>query len=126
MTLNALTNSDRSTDTKLIPFFSGVLKTYLVGVIFHQLGPLGRVGLVVAKSVCLCVCLSVCPNPLHFFWTGADCASPSRGALKTGRCSELDNPPSPPLSKSLVVGPSVHRSVVRLCEKVTFRVSYGN
>ena len=27
---------------------------------FHQLGPLGRVGLRVAMSVCVSVCLSVC------------------------------------------------------------------
>ena len=27
---------------------------------FHQLGPLGRVGLRVAMSVCVCLCLSVC------------------------------------------------------------------
>ena len=31
---------------------------YLIGA-FHQLGPLGRVGLRVAMSVCLCVCVSV-------------------------------------------------------------------
>ena len=44
---------------------------------FHQLGRLGRVGLVVAKSVCVCV--SVCPLPMRFFflrgWTGAERAS---------------------------------------------------
>ena len=34
MTLNALTNSDRSTDTKVNPSFAGVIKTYLVGVIY--------------------------------------------------------------------------------------------
>ena len=36
-------------------------------------------------------------------WTGADRASASRGALKTGRCSELDNPqpPLPPSKKTL-------------------------
>ena len=35
----------------------------LLGVqIFHQLGPLGRVGLVVAKSVCV---LFVCLSPSH-------------------------------------------------------------
>ena len=35
---------------------------------FHQLGPLGRVGLVVAKSVCVFVwCLCVCPIPMRFF-----------------------------------------------------------
>ena len=37
---------------------------------FHQLGPLGRVGLVVTKSVCLSVCLSVglfiVPFPCNF------------------------------------------------------------
>ena len=27
---------------------------------FHQLGPLGRVGLVVDMCVCLCVCVFVC------------------------------------------------------------------
>ena len=32
---------------------------------FHQLGPLGRVGLVVAMSVCLCVCVFVCLSPSH-------------------------------------------------------------
>ena len=47
--------------------------------LFHQLGPLGQVGLVVAMSVCL----SVCPLSVQFFcvvglvqsvprlWTGA-------------------------------------------------------
>ena len=33
--------------------------------IFHQLGRLGRVGLVVAMSVCLSVCLYVCLSPFH-------------------------------------------------------------
>ena len=33
---------------------------------FHQLGPLGRVGLVVDMSVCVCVCLFV-PFPCDFF-----------------------------------------------------------
>ena len=33
---------------------------------FHQLGPLGRVGLVVDMSVCLSVCVSV-PFPCDFF-----------------------------------------------------------
>ena len=36
---------------------------------FHQLGPLGWVGLVVVMSVCLCVCVSVClmSPPMRFF-----------------------------------------------------------
>ena len=63
---------------------------------FHQLGPLGP-----SWSSSRKVCLSVCPLPMPFFfkgglvrtvpclWTGADRASLSRGALKTGRCSEL-------------------------------------
>ena len=34
---------------------------------FHQLGPLGRVGLVVDISVRLSVCLCVCPLPMQFF-----------------------------------------------------------
>ena len=34
---------------------------------FHQLGPLGRVGLVVDMSVGVCVCVSVCPLPMRFF-----------------------------------------------------------
>ena len=33
---------------------------------FHQLVPLGRVGLVVAKSVCLCVCVSMQNTALSF------------------------------------------------------------
>ena len=55
--------------------------------------------------VCLCVCLCVCPLPMQFFLrgrTGVDrhssknsCgASATRGALKTGRCSELDASPA--------------------------------
>ena len=37
---------------------------YILQGDFHQLGPLGRVGLVVAKSVCV---LRVCPLPMRFF-----------------------------------------------------------
>ena len=33
------------------------LLAFWVMILFHQLGPLGRVGLRVAMSVCLCVCL---------------------------------------------------------------------
>ena len=61
---------------------------------FHQLSPLGQVGLVVAKSVCVSVW---CPLPMRFFcvvglvqsvprpWTGA--ISISSRALKTRMCS---------------------------------------
>ena len=35
-------------------------------IFFHQLGPLGRVGLAVTESVCLFVCLCV-PFPCDFF-----------------------------------------------------------
>ena len=57
--------------------------------------------------MCLFVCLS--PSCAIFFcvhglvrsalcpWTGAECPLPSRGALKTGRCSELDASTPPPL-----------------------------
>ena len=65
---------------------------------FHRIGPLGRFGLVVAMSVRLFVCLSpshaifcVCGlgmRPSSMDW--CMCQSPLRGALKTGRCSELD------------------------------------
>ena len=55
-------------------------------IYFHQLGPLGRVSLVVAKSVCVlfACCFCVCPLPMRFFcvvglvrsvprpWTGGD------------------------------------------------------
>ena len=34
---------------------------------FHRIGPLGRFGLVVAMSMCLCVCLSDVPFPCDFF-----------------------------------------------------------
>ena len=43
---------------------------------FHQLGPLGQVGLVVAMSVCLFVCFSV-PFSCKFFqglWLNSRCA----------------------------------------------------
>ena len=50
----------------IIIFFM-VQKVFLEGVPdFHQLGPLGRVGLVVTESVCLFVCLFV-PFPCDFF-----------------------------------------------------------
>ena len=66
-------------------------------IIFHQLGPLGRVGLVVTLSMCL----SVCPLPMPFFcvvglvqsvpclWTGAILIliSISSRALKLRMCS---------------------------------------
>ena len=47
---------------------------------FHQLGPLVRVGLVVAMCVCFSVCLFVClMSPFHVIflrgWTGAEDAS---------------------------------------------------
>ena len=39
---------------------------------FHQLGPLGRVGLVVNMYVCLCVCLCVClMSPFHAIFSEA-------------------------------------------------------
>ena len=68
--------------------------------IFHQIGPLGRVGLVVTECVCVSVCLSVCPLPMQFFcvvglvqrvprpWTGA--ISISSRALKRGCVSEFN------------------------------------
>ena len=43
---------------------------HICDVNFHQLGPLGRVGLVVTESVCVCVCVSVClfvPSHAIFF-----------------------------------------------------------
>ena len=43
-------------------------RSYVSGLVcFHQLGPLGRVGLVVAMSVCLSVCLFDVPFPCNFF-----------------------------------------------------------
>ena len=63
---------------------------------FHQLGPLGQVGLIVAKSVCT---LCVCSLPMRFFcmvglvqtvphlWTGALLISISSETLKTKMCS---------------------------------------
>ena len=78
-------------------FICADIRTTSILVSFFTNSALGRVGLVVAKSVCVCVCLFV-PFPCNFFawvrsvprpWTGADCALPSRGALKTGRCSKL-------------------------------------
>ena len=53
---------------------------FIEGPYFHQLGPLGRDGLVVAMCVCLCDCLFVClMSPFHVFfsrgWTGAERAS---------------------------------------------------
>ena len=68
---------------------------------FHQLGPLGRVGLVVTKFVCVCV--FVCPLPMQFFcvvglvrsvpplWTGAISISISSKALKTRMCSGVQS-----------------------------------
>ena len=48
-----------------IIYFLMIYKTYFN---FHQIGPLGRFGLVVAKSVCLFACLSVCcALPMQFF-----------------------------------------------------------
>ena len=99
--------------------------------LFHQLGPLGRVGLLVAKSLCVFV-----PVPCNFFcvgglmrsvprpWTGVDRASPSHGALKTGRCSELDA--TPPHSKKCrelicnerygyILPPSHHGLPLKVC-----------
>ena len=45
---------------------------------FHQLGPLGRVGLVVTKSVCV---FFVCPLPMQFFL---------RGRIVAERASSVD------------------------------------
>ena len=55
-------------------------KVYISIIFFlHQLGPLGPVGLVVAKSVCFCVVIGVfVPFPCDFFLrglTGAERAS---------------------------------------------------
>ena len=48
--------------------------------VFHEIGPPGRVGLVVAMCVCLSVCLFVClMSPFHVIFlrgrTGAEVAS---------------------------------------------------
>ena len=71
--------------------FKKIIKT-----IFSPNWPLGRFGLVVALSICLS------PVSCHFLcvrglvrsvtrpWTGVERPSPSHGALKTGRCSEMD------------------------------------
>ena len=72
-------------------------------ICFFLLGPLGRVGLVDAMGVCLCVCLFVClMSPLHVIFcvvglvqsvpcplTGAILISisVSSRALKTSLCS---------------------------------------
>ena len=45
---------------------------------FHQIGPLGRFDLVVAMSVCLCVCLSV---PFHVGFFEAYYAPSSRNRM---------------------------------------------
>ena len=48
------------------PFNNMVLVIYFwLKADFHQIGPLGRVGLVVDMSMCLSVCLSVCLSPSH-------------------------------------------------------------
>ena len=74
---------------------------------FHQLGPLGRVVLVVAKSVCLSVCLFV-PFPCDFFLRGWTCAEPASSvdwcksclALawnpKNGEVFQIGHDPPPP------------------------------
>ena len=51
--------------TTILPQFPQSLNFYSLTT-FHQLGPLGRVGLVVAESVCLSICLSV-PFQCNFF-----------------------------------------------------------
>ena len=82
----------------LIMFLKGPSESLCPGASFHQLGPLGRVGLVVTKSVCLSV---YCPLPMQFLcevgrvqsvpcpWTGAMSISISilSRALKMRMCS---------------------------------------
>ena len=84
-------------ENRPFPYYSWITVIPLLDapqVHFHQLGPLGRVGLVVAMSVCCC-----CPLPMQFFcvvglvqrvprpWTGAIPISISNRALKTRMCS---------------------------------------
>ena len=59
---------------KMLVLLYALVKRFIVYCMrhFHQLGPLGRVGLVVTESVCLCVCLCLClclffPFPCNFF-----------------------------------------------------------
>ena len=53
---------------------------------FHQLGPLGRVGLLVEMCVCLCVCvLSVCLSDVPF-----SCNFFLRGQTGAERASSVD------------------------------------
>ena len=49
-------------------------------IFFHQLGPQGRVGLVVTKSVCLSVCLFIVPFQCDFL----------RGRTSAERASSVD------------------------------------
>ena len=53
-------------------------------------------------------------------WTGTDCASPSCGALKTGRCSELDTPlpptPPPPVENVQDIGGEERRTGI-FCDR---------
>ena len=73
------------------------------GWFFQQIGPLGQFVPEVVMSVRLCTYVS----PPHAIFcvhglvrrvppprTGVQCPLPSRGALKTGRCSELDASPA--------------------------------
>ena len=53
---------------------------------FHQLGPLGRVGLVVAMCVCFFLCFFVClMSPFHVIFLR--CRTGAEGALSVDWCN---------------------------------------
>ena len=56
---------------------------------FHQLGPLGRVGLGVAKSVCVFVCLSP-SHGIFFAWSDWCGACLVRGLVRVDLDLDLD------------------------------------
>ena len=52
---------------EVVHFYHMLYLSLSTKTFFHQIGPLGQFGLVVAMSVCVFVCVSVCPPPLRFF-----------------------------------------------------------
>ena len=63
---------------------------FILGVFFHRIGPLGRFGLVVAMSVCMCACVRVCLS--LFAWYILRPILPPLPEVKCPKFLEIRNP----------------------------------
>jgi hypothetical protein len=76
--------SDRQTDRQSV---SMIFTNSALWAEFHQLGPLGRVGLVVDMSVCVFVCVFVCVSPFHVIVPGEQSPQQSASSTSSSICN---------------------------------------